>query len=151
MPKNSERSSGSVPFFSCSFSLLAALHDSQKKSSSTPKLYIPSTIKSEINLVLLVDRLDWTFWAVVLKISAIFLKYPTFDRSFFHVFMNKTSAKVEFVYIVEFALKKWKNLKVTKLSILPYNNNFEVKVGGCSQTSYCVPEHNPSVYGTWYI
>ena len=65
--------------------------------------------------------------------------------------MNKTSAKVEFVYIVEFALKKWKNLKVTKLSILPYNNNFEVNVGGCSQTSYCVPEHNPSVYGTWYI
>ena len=53
MPKNSERSSGSVPFFSCSFSLLAALHDSQKKASlSTPKLYIPSTIKSEINLVL---------------------------------------------------------------------------------------------------
>ena len=41
MPKNSERSSGSVPFFSCSFSLLAALHDSQKKSSSIYSIVIP--------------------------------------------------------------------------------------------------------------
>ena len=65
--------------------------------------------------------------------------------------MNKTIAKLEFVYILESALKKWKNLKVTKLSILPYNNDFEVKVGGSSQTSECVPEHNPSVYGTWYV
>jgi hypothetical protein len=34
------------------------------------------------------------FWAV-LKISAILLKYPTFKDVFFHVFMDKTTSKLE--------------------------------------------------------
>ena len=38
--------------------------------------------------------------------------------------------------IVESAIKKWKNLKVTKPSILPHNNDFEVKVGESSHTLF---------------
>ena len=48
------------------------------KGKDEPKLYIPSTIKTQINLVLL---LFWADWAVraLLKISAVLLKYPTFE------------------------------------------------------------------------
>ena len=41
------------------------------------KLYIPSTVKSQINLVLLLFLYRFVFWAVV-KIYVILLKNPTF-------------------------------------------------------------------------
>ena len=46
-----------------------------------PKLYTPSTIKTQINLV----PFCWADWAVraVLKNSSILLKYPTFEDGLF--------------------------------------------------------------------
>ena len=46
-----------------------------------PKLYIPSTIKTQINLV----PFCWADWAVraVLKMSSILFKYPTFEDGLF--------------------------------------------------------------------
>ena len=49
-----------------------------------PKCYIPRTIKSQVNLVLA----DWAVRAI-LKITAIFLKYPFFEGALFHIFMGK--------------------------------------------------------------
>ena len=54
-----------------------------------PKLYIQSTTKTQINLVLY-----WADWVVraVLKISAILLKYPSFERGVFKFsWANKVS------------------------------------------------------------
>ena len=40
-----------------------------------------------------------------MKISAILLKYPTFEGGFFHIFIHKVNKKLEFLYVVAFALK----------------------------------------------
>ena len=41
---------------------------------------------------------DWAIGAVM-KILAVLLKYPTFE-GFFFIFMEKTTRKLEFLYIV---------------------------------------------------
>ena len=43
-----------------------------------PKLYIPSTIKIQMNLVPFLFLANWAVRAI-LKFSAIFLKYPIFE------------------------------------------------------------------------
>ena len=65
------------------------------------KLYIPSTIKTQINLV--PSRL-WADFAgmVVLDISTNFLKYPSFE-GVFHVLIGKTNLELNCLYI--FCLK----------------------------------------------
>ena len=53
-------------------------------------LYIPSTTKTQMNFALFFVL--GQIWAVrtAQKISAILLKHPNFERSFFHIFMDKT-------------------------------------------------------------
>ena len=65
----------------------------------TKKLYIPSTRKTQMNLVHLCFGADWANMAV-LKISAVLLKYPTFGVDFFHICMGKTNKKLKFLQIV---------------------------------------------------
>ena len=64
------------------------------------QLYIPDVIKNRLNLgTFLGGRFCST------ENFRNFEKYPTFDGGFFHVFMVKTNAKFDFLYIVAFALK----------------------------------------------
>ena len=67
----------------------------------------------------------WADWAVraVLKISALFLNYPTFERFFsgFHV-QNNYKIRVSAHFRVR--TKKLMNTNVTKLPILPFNYNY---------------------------
>ena len=62
------------------------------KVNITAKVYILSTIKLKKCQAV----------RPLLNISAIFLKYPTFDKDlgfFFHIFMVKRNTKLEFLYI----------------------------------------------------
>ena len=64
--------------------------------SNRTKLYISSIIKTDRNLVLLlffgqIGVLGYMF----LKISAIVLKYPTFDCDFFNIFMGRANKKLD--------------------------------------------------------
>ena len=47
---------------------------------------------------------------------------------FYHIFMCKTSMKLEILYIVGSPVKTWFNLKVRKLSILEWSVLFGVKI-----------------------
>ena len=87
--------------------------------AGSPKLYVPSTLNTEIDIVLLL------FWGqvgsqAVLKMSAILLKYSIFD--FFHILMDKTSTTF-FVHcsvypriLINF---KWENCQCSKWSTTP--------------------------------
>ena len=42
-----------------------------------------------------------------LKISTISQKYPTFEGAFFHIVTDRNNTKLEFLYIVGYALKSF--------------------------------------------
>ena len=65
---------------------------------------------------------------LLMKMSSILLKYPTFE-DFFNIFMGNTNKQREFFYIVASPLKKLINMKLNKLSSLASNCTFGVKIG----------------------
>ena len=68
----------------------------ERRRKDVPKLYIPSTINTQINLVLLIflGRLG-----LLNRTENFFnlLKFPIFDRCLFHIFKGKKITKLEFM------------------------------------------------------
>ena len=65
------------------------------------KVIHPKTIKTQVNYAFCCFAPDWTIRAV-LKISAVLLKYPTFESFSFNIFTRK----LEFLFIVAYLVRK---------------------------------------------
>ena len=58
-------------------------------------VYIPSTIKSQMNLELFCFWADWDVIAVLKGVHTyILLQYPTFESVYFHIFIGKEIVSV---------------------------------------------------------
>ena len=90
----------------------------QSELSQNPylKSYIPSTVKTQMNIDFFKFLVDWAI-RKLLKISTILLKYPTF-WVFFSYFRWQNKYKIIVFVHCKVRTKKSLNIKLRKLSIL---------------------------------